>query len=50
MNEFEPGFRLSDLYGVIRRRLPLIIVAVIGFGLFVARPTALWLSGRDEAS
>jgi capsular polysaccharide biosynthesis protein len=29
MNEFEPGFRLSDLYGVIRRRLPLIIVAVI---------------------
>jgi hypothetical protein len=29
---------------------PLIIVAVIGFGLFVARPTALWLSGRDEAS
>lgn len=29
MNEFEPGFRLSDLYGVIRRRLPLILVAVI---------------------
>jgi hypothetical protein len=29
---------------------PLIIVAAIGFGLFVARPTALWLSGRDEAS
>lgn len=29
---------------------PLIIVAVIGFALFVARPTALWLSGRDEAS
>jgi hypothetical protein len=29
---------------------PLIIVAVIGFVLFVARPTAVWLSGRDAAS
>jgi hypothetical protein len=29
---------------------PLIIVAVVGFGLLVARPTAGWLSGRDEAS
>ena len=29
---------------------PLIIVAVVGFVLVVARPTALWLSGRDEAS
>lgn len=26
---------------------PLIIVAVIGFVLVVARPTAVWLSGRD---
>lgn len=29
---------------------PLIIVAVLGFVLAVARPTAAWLSGRDEAS
>ena len=29
---------------------PLVIVAVVGFVLFVARPTAGWLSGRDEAS
>ena len=29
---------------------PLIIVGVIGFVLFVARPTAQWLSSRDEAS
>lgn len=29
---------------------PLVIVAVTGFVLFVARPTAGWLSGRDEAS
>jgi hypothetical protein len=29
---------------------PLIIVAVIGFALFVVRPTAAWLSGRDAAS
>lgn len=29
MNEFEPGFRVSDLYGVIRRRLPLLIIFVI---------------------
>ena len=29
---------------------PLIIVAVIGFVLFVARPTARWLSERDAAS
>lgn len=29
---------------------PLVIVAVVGFVLFVARPTAEWLSGRDEAS
>jgi hypothetical protein len=29
---------------------PLIIVAVIGFVLGVARPTADWLSGRDAAS
>lgn len=29
---------------------PLIIVAVLGFGLAVARSTAAWLSGRDEAS
>jgi hypothetical protein len=29
---------------------PLIIVGVLGFVLFVARPTAEWLSGRDEAS
>ena len=29
---------------------PLVIVAVAGFVLFVARPTAGWLSGRDEAS
>ena len=29
---------------------PLIIVAVVGFVLLVARPTAAWLSGRDEAS
>lgn len=29
---------------------PLILVAVVGFVLFVVRPTAEWLSGRDEAS
>ena len=29
---------------------PLIIVAVLGFVLLVARPTAAWLSGRDAAS
>lgn len=29
---------------------PLIIVAILGFALAVARPTAGWLSGRDEAS
>jgi hypothetical protein len=29
---------------------PLIIVAVVGFVLCVARPTAAWLSGRDAAS
>ena len=29
---------------------PLIVVAVTGFVLVVARPTADWLSGRDEAS
>jgi hypothetical protein len=29
---------------------PLIIVGVLGFVLFVARSTAEWLSGRDEAS
>ena len=29
---------------------PLVLVAVVGFVLFVARPTAGWLSGRDEAS
>ena len=29
---------------------PLIIVAVVGFVLGVARPTADWLSGRDAAS
>ena len=29
MNEFESGFRLSDLVGVIRRRLPLIVIFVI---------------------
>jgi len=29
---------------------PLIIVAVLGFVFAVARPTAAWLSGRDEAS
>lgn len=29
---------------------PLIVVAVIGFVLVVARPTALWLSERDAAS
>lgn len=29
---------------------PLILVAVLGFALVVVRPTAIWLSGRDEAS
>ena len=29
---------------------PLVVVAVLGFGLAVARPTAEWLSGRDEPS
>lgn len=29
---------------------PLILVGIVGFALFVARPTAQWLSGRDEAS
>jgi hypothetical protein len=29
---------------------PLIAVAVVGFVLAVARSTAGWLSGRDEAS
>jgi len=29
---------------------PLILVAVLGFVLFVARPTARWLSERDAAS
>jgi hypothetical protein len=29
---------------------PLVLVGVLGFVLFVARPTAAWLSGRDEAS
>ena len=29
---------------------PLILVAVLGFVLVVARPTAVWLSERDAAS
>jgi hypothetical protein len=29
---------------------PLILVAGLGFVLFVVRPTAGWLSGRDEAA
>jgi hypothetical protein len=29
---------------------PLIVVAILGFAFAVARPTAAWLSGRDEAS
>jgi len=29
---------------------PLVVVAVLGFALFVVRPTAAWLSSRDEAS
>jgi capsular polysaccharide biosynthesis protein len=36
MNEFEPGFRLSDLYGVIRRRLPIIIISVILGAVFAS--------------
>jgi hypothetical protein len=29
---------------------PLVIVAVLGFALFVVRPTAAWLRSRDPAS
>jgi len=49
MNEFEPGFRLTDLYGVIRRRLPLLIIFVI-IGAVVASTFLLTHTTEFEAT